>query len=135
EPMMLIVNYTPTYGSHITSSELCGTCHTVIIPTPSGEVVEQATFLEWRSSSYAPDRTCQSCHVPPIDNQGMPISTPVASCPEDLAPRRPAGRHEHVGGNAYMLRLIADAIEWPDAGIHATELMASAAPSEAHLRT
>lgn len=135
EPMMLIVNYTPTYGSHITSSELCATCHTVIIPTPSGEVVEQATFLEWRSSSYAPDRTCQSCHVPPVDNQGMAISTPVASFPEDLAPRNPVGRHELVGGNAYMLRLIADAIEWSGAGIAASELMASADRSEAHLRT
>ena len=134
-PMMLIVDYEPTYGAHIGSSGLCATCHTVIVPTPSGELVEQATFLEWRASSIAATKSCQSCHVSPTDEQGRAISTVVASFPDTLGTRTPVGRHEFVGGNSYMLSLLGDAAEWSGAGIPASEFMASAARDDAHLAT
>lgn len=134
-PMMLIVNYEPTYGAHINSSALCGSCHTVIVPTPAGEVVEQATYLEWRSSELAADRPCQTCHVPSVDDQDRAISTPIASFPASLAPRQPVGRHTFVGGNSYVLSLLADAIEWSGAGIPASEFTASAARDDEHLAT
>lgn len=134
-PMMLIVNYEPTYGAHVGSSALCGSCHTVILPTPSGEIVEQATYLEWRVSEYAADRPCQSCHVPPVDEQGRAISTAIASFPSSLGPRQPVGLHTFVGGNSYVLKLLADAAEWAGIGIDAAELTASAARDEAHLAT
>lgn len=134
-PMPLIVDFEPTYGAHISSSALCATCHTVILPTPSGEVVEQSTFLEWRASSYAQDRPCQSCHVPTVDEDGVAISTAVASFPESLGPRQPVGRHELVGGNSYMLRLLADATDWSSAGVDRAELLAAAERSEAHVAT
>lgn len=137
-PMMLIVDYEPTYGAQIASAGLCATCHTVIVPTPTGEVVEQATFLEWRSSSFASgtaSKTCQSCHVATVDRGGAAIQTAVSSFPEMLAPRSPVGRHEFVGGNSYLLRLLADATEWSGAGVTAAEFVASAERNDAHLAT
>lgn len=134
-PMELIVDYRPTGGAHITSAELCGSCHTVIVPGPSGDIVEQATYLEWRSSSFAATTPCQSCHVPTVDDLGRAIVTPVASFPDDLLPRPRVGRHTFVGANAYMLSLLADNADWVGAGVSADELRASAAASEAHLAT
>jgi hypothetical protein len=134
-PMMLIVDYEPTYSAHISSSALCATCHTVIVPSASGEVVEQATFLEWRSSSVAATQTCQTCHMPSVDTAGAAISTAIASFPATLGPRQPVSRHDLVGGNAYMLRVLADAVDWAGAGIDKSELEASAQRDEAHLAT
>jgi len=135
-PMMLIVNYTPTGGAHVGSAALCGSCHTVIVLTASGQVVEQATFLEWRSSTFATqNKPCQLCHVPVVDDQGVAISAPVAMVPAGLAPRTPVGKHVFVGGNSYILSLLADAVDWVGAGISRDELLASAARDEAHLAT
>lgn len=134
-PMQLIVDYTPALGSHITRSELCASCHTVIVPGPAGDIVEQATYLEWRSSSFATTKECQACHVPTVDDAGRTIATPISVFPETLGVRAPVGRHSFVGGNAYMLELMADAIDWVGAGIPADELRASAAQARAHLAT
>lgn len=135
-PMMLIVNYEPTQGTHVSGSALCGSCHTVILPGPSGEVVEQATFLEWRASEFATKgQPCQACHVPAIDDQGRAISTPIASFPASLGAREPVGRHMFVGGNSYVLNLLADAAEWAGAGIAASEFTAAAARDDEHLAT
>lgn len=135
-PMQLIVNYTPTLGDHIAKAELCATCHTVIVDAPAGQVVEQATYLEWRSSSFPADgKPCQACHVPASDDAGNPIDVPIAGFPAGLSPRMPFGKHVFVGGNSYVLQLLADAIDWSGAAIPASELKASAARDEAHLRT
>ena len=130
-PMMLIVNYTPTLGDHIESSALCATCHTVQI----GNILEQATFLEWRSSQYTPLQPCQSCHVPTVDDANHAISAPIASFPSGLGARSPFGKHVFVGGNSYVLSLLADAIDWSGATIPAAEVTASAARDDAHLQT
>jgi len=134
-PMQLIVDYTPALGSHITRSELCASCHTVIVPGPAGDIVEQATYLEWRSSTFVTTKECQACHVPSVDDAGRSIATPISVFPESLGVRAPVGRHSFVGGNAYMLELMADAIDWVGAGIPADELRASAARARAHLAT
>jgi hypothetical protein len=135
-PMQLIVDYEPTYGAHIAQSALCGSCHTVILPTPSGEIVEQATYLEWRASDFARQGTsCQVCHVATVDESGTAITAPVASFPSTLGPRQPVGRHVFVGGNSYMLRLLADAWEWSGAGVPPDELAAAAARTDAALAT
>ncbi len=93
-PMHLIVNYTPTYGNHIGASALCATCHTVIVPTASGSVVEQATYLEWRSSSFRDTKPCQTCHVAVTDAVGTPIATArtIAFCLPGSRRRRSTGR-------------------------------------------
>lgn len=130
ELMSLIANFTPTFGAHIQKSELCATCHTVIV----GDVVEQATYLEWRSSSYEATKECQACHVPTVDASGNNITTQVAGL-DGLPSRTPVGRHLFVGGNAYMLELMADAIDWVGAGMPAEELRAAAQRSIEHLES
>src|SRR5438128_8522089 len=45
-----------------------------------GDIVEQATFLEWRGSSFAGTRTCQDCHQPAIAND-TPFSTRPPTSP------------------------------------------------------
>jgi hypothetical protein len=137
-PMQMFVRYTPTYGPHVGDSALCGTCHTVIVPAAAGgEVVEQATYLEWRSSVYAqaPAVACASCHLPTRDEDGAAIATRIARYPDTLAARAPVGRHLLVGGNRYMLELLAGATDWLGAGVSADELRAAAARTEAFLAT
>lgn len=135
-PMMLMVNYTPTSGPHITRSELCAVCHTVIVPTANGSIMEQATYLEWRSSTASVmNIQCQSCHVPTVDSTGAAISTQAAGYPADLNPRKPIGKHVFVGGNSYVLSLIQDALAWSGAGLSADELAASVTRDQLHLTT
>jgi hypothetical protein len=133
--MQLIVNFTPTAGTHIAESSLCGSCHTVILPGSSGEVVEQATFLEWRSSRSATlGQPCQSCHVPTLDEAGAPLTVlAISGTPANLGARTPFGRHTFVGGNSYVLRLLADAPDWSNANVSSSELLGSAARDDAHL--
>jgi hypothetical protein len=135
DPMRMFVDYTPTAGDHVATAALCATCHTVILRPGAGEVVEQATFLEWRSSSVAATKPCQACHVPAEDDDGVRISTPISKFPATLSPRSPVGRHLFVGGNAYMLRLIASAEPWAQTGLAPAELEEAAVAAEAHLAT
>ncbi|MFT3692368.1 MAG: hypothetical protein QM831_04455 [Kofleriaceae bacterium] len=129
-PMMLFVKYTPTYGTHVMQAELCGTCHTVIV----GSIVEQGTYLEWRSSSFmANDTPCQSCHVSRNDTNGTPTTTLIANT--GATNPRPIGRHGFVGGNTYIFQLFADALAWANPGITADDLAAAEARDRAHLAT
>ncbi|GIW09496.1 MAG: hypothetical protein KatS3mg061_0553 [Dehalococcoidia bacterium] len=85
-PMEQALGITPRGGAQISSSALCGSCHTVIIPQvptsyqgdPTRDPTiryeyEQTTYLEWRNSAYQNEvepynprtvRTCQDCHMP-----------------------------------------------------------------------
>ena len=85
-PMQQALGITPKFGAQVSSSALCGSCHTVILPkVPTGYQgdpatdptieyeVEQATYLEWRNSAYqnelepidpATAQSCQGCHMP-----------------------------------------------------------------------
>ena len=82
KPMRQSLGITPRPAKHIQQSELCGSCHTVLLPKLpldedyTGEnpfadksIVghEQTTFLEWRNSAYdysgASPKTCQDCHM------------------------------------------------------------------------
>lgn len=136
QPMEFFLGYTPVQSEHIARSSLCATCHTVITPAPGGgEFVEQATFLEWENSSHAASTSCGGCHLPSVDASGAPITTPIATYPEDLAPRSRYGVHSFVGANAYMLALLGDNIEWTGSTVPASELHAAAERSKAHLAT
>lgn len=99
-------DYQPTEAAHVRQSELCATCHTLITKArgPKGEVIgelpEQVVFLEWQHSAYVKDRrTCQSCHMPVVEED-----TPIVSVLG--APRKGFARHTFVGGNFFMLRLL-----------------------------
>jgi hypothetical protein len=98
-PMEQALGITPKAGEHIRSSELCGSCHTVVLPKLSlgkpyagadpysdstvGLVHEQTTYLEWLNSGYARDpegpETCQSCHMPSELDDDRPLSFRIAN--------------------------------------------------------
>jgi len=94
----------PTKSDHMSQSEVCATCHTLITEAfgPSGEVVgslpEQVPYLEWRHSAFAKEASCQSCHMPKVKD------APIASV---LGERRDTlSRHTFLGGNFFMLRML-----------------------------
>jgi hypothetical protein len=145
QPMRFFLNYTPVESDHILSSELCATCHTVIVEPldaagqPRGfELTEQATYFEWQNSSYADAQSelatgCAACHLPTTDEDGAPIVAEIATTGAVL-PRDPFGRHLFVGGGAYLSRLLDANRDWAGITLDPSELAATAAASEIHLR-
>jgi hypothetical protein len=103
--MHSVTGFTPTEGLHVRESELCATCHTLYTTArgPNGDQIgrlpEQMPFLEWQHSSYAKERSCQSCHMPPVD-QASPIASVLAQ------PRDGMSRHTFYGGNFFLLRML-----------------------------
>jgi hypothetical protein len=119
-PMRMHTGRMPTQADHILDSALCGTCHTVITPTLSadgqtvGRFLEQATYLEWRDSSYPrSNKSCQSCHLAPQkDAKGDPARMYIAPTPHGgffppTRPRTPFGLHTFGGANVQGLGLMA----------------------------
>ena len=95
----------PVKADHLKQSELCATCHTLYTQAfgPKGEVTgelpEQVPYQEWLHSAFAKERSCQSCHMPPVEN------TPIASVLGESRDRR-LDRHTFLGGNFFMLRML-----------------------------
>lgn len=110
-PMQFFDGFTPSYGAHIDTAGLCGACHTLITNThdlagnpTGGHFIEQATYHEWKNSTYSVvNKTCQSCHIPRIDE---PID--LATNYPFLSGKQPFGKHHLIGGNAFMLKLMKD---------------------------
>ena len=115
--------YTPQFGSQMTSSAHCASCHTlytttldVETDTPTGaEFLEQGPFLEWQNSVYASGASeaqqCQDCHMP--DPEPGIYNTRIAVRPNGTVntqwpERSPFFTHSMVGGNSHMLELLRD---------------------------
>ena len=106
-PMRNALGMVPEHGKAMTSSEVCGSCHTVHLPIlREGRVIghsyEQATYAEWLFSAYrsgtgitgenrtAPlphgpgeqAQSCQDCHMPETDARGRKTASKVASIQE-----------------------------------------------------
>jgi hypothetical protein len=77
KPMEHAIGSTPLVADQITGSDLCGSCHNILLPVldtagnprkPMGASYEQTTHLEWVNSDFAPGRanfrSCQDCHMP-----------------------------------------------------------------------
>lgn len=74
KPMQNALGVTPMFGEQIKSSDLCGSCHNVLLPifdnqgTKLGASYEQTTHLEWLNSDTGRPgdefRSCQDCHMP-----------------------------------------------------------------------
>jgi cytochrome c551/c552 len=112
--------FQPEKGDHIQSSEVCATCHTLFTHTLDadgeviGELPEQVPYLEWKHSSFADVRSCQSCHMPVIEGE-MAISSVLG------IPREEVSRHVFRGGNILMPRIL---------NAHRQELAVQALPQE-----
>ena len=123
-PMQDLVGIIPVYGEHINDAGLCAGCHSLITNSVdlTGEFtgqtfVEQATYHEWLNSTYAEGanaETCQGCHMPRIDDEVV-----ISANYPFLNPRTPIGKHELVGSNAFMLKLLKQ--NRTELGILATE--------------
>jgi hypothetical protein len=96
---------TPTEASHVRESALCATCHTLFTQAFDGQgrvvgrLAEQVPYLEWRHSAFRSERSCQSCHMPPV-KEPTRVSSVLGEPREDM------GRHTFLGGNFFMLRLL-----------------------------
>jgi len=111
-PMTSFVGFSPIYSEHMNNSEVCASCHTLITETVGldgqfngNEFVEQATYHEWVNSSYNSNGKsavqCQGCHMERVDDPVVITSNPI-----NIPPRSPFYRHDIVGGNTFMLKLM-----------------------------
>jgi cytochrome c551/c552 len=97
--------FVPEQGDQIRDSALCGSCHTLKTKAlgPGGKEIgslpEQMPYQEWLHSDYREKRTCQSCHMPVVQ-EAVPITTLFGS------PRVGMHRHEFIGANFFMQRLL-----------------------------
>lgn len=103
--MRSVTGFQPTQATHLQQSELCATCHTLYTHPldangrPIGEFPEQVPYQEWLHSEFRETQSCQSCHMPVIDEP-----TPIASVLGE--PRAGVSRHDFRGANVLMLRLL-----------------------------
>ncbi|MCI0472571.1 MAG: hypothetical protein L0Y76_03210, partial [Ignavibacteria bacterium] len=107
-PMGNHENYKPVYGEHVSKSEFCATCHTVITPKVTeneeinGVFYEQSAYLEWKNSGYPESGiNCQSCHMPAVED-GIDIASRP---PHDTTKRSPFAFHQFVGGNTTLQKI------------------------------
>lgn len=97
--------YVPVQSLHISSSELCATCHTLYTPyvdatgAVAGEFPEQVPYLEWFYSSYRRTSACVDCHMPAAEG-GVSIAS------SSVNPRSPFARHVSPGTNPYILKML-----------------------------
>ncbi len=97
--------FEPTEGKHIRASELCATCHTLLTKALNaqgeiiGELPEQVPYQEWLHSDYKDKQSCQSCHMPVVEQQ-VPITRVFGE------PREGVSRHTFVGGNFFLQRIL-----------------------------
>jgi hypothetical protein len=97
--------FRPTEGTHMQSSELCATCHTLYTQAldDAGEVIgrlpEQVPYLEWQHSEFRQTKSCQQCHMPVV-NEPVRVSSTLGE------PRNDVSRHTFRGANFWMLRVL-----------------------------
>ncbi len=93
--------FVPTESRHIRASEVCATCHTLLTRAigPAGKVSsefpEQVPYLEWLHSAHRGQRSCQSCHMPAVQDK-------VAIASVQGALRTAVARHAFLGGNFFV---------------------------------
>ena len=97
--------FRPIVASHIHESALCASCHTLYTKSlsPDGKEIgvfpEQMPFLEWQHSDYPQKNSCQSCHMPQVEE-----SAPIAAVLGE--PRQGMRQHTFVGANFFILSML-----------------------------
>lgn len=133
QPMTQHAAFTPEHAPHVQQSALCATCHTLhaghafhrALPG-KGDAAgsdangagtqtpfpEQTPYLEWRNSDFttetpgaASPKSCQQCHM--ADLGTMRIARNPAGRDFLIPARSPYRSHAIVGGNAFVLDLLA----------------------------
>ena len=112
--------YLPQHGDQVRDSGLCGSCHTLYTEALGqhgeklGKFPEQMPFKEWQHSDYESKETCQSCHMPVV-NEAVAVTA--------LYGQKRLGMHRHVfvGANFVMEEMLQD---------HRDELGVEALPQE-----
>ena len=103
--MQSATGFVPTEATHLQSSEMCATCHTLITNALGanhevvGRLPEQMPYLEWQHSSYRDTMSCQTCHMPVV-TEPTPITGVLGQ------PRDGVSRHVFRGGNFFMMRVL-----------------------------
>ena len=104
-PMQNAIGVDPQFASHVQSSLLCSSCHTIFLPVydKNGNQQsdehgapkvshEQTTFLEWVNSSFADNgptpQSCQDCHMP-RQYKGQPLAFNIANIEDNTFPPEP----------------------------------------------
>lgn len=95
KPMEHALGVTPLLAEQIRSSELCSSCHNILLPVfdNAGKLVkasyEQTTHLEWINSDFAPGRanfrSCQDCHMP-TQFKGQELAFQIANIESSAFP-------------------------------------------------
>ena len=112
--------FVPQNGDQVRDAAFCGTCHTLITEAlgPKGEPIgrfpEQMPYKEWLHSDYQSKSTCQSCHMPEVQ-EAVPVTALYGQ------PRDGMHRHVFIGGNFLMERILNE---------HRDELSVKAQPQE-----
>ena len=98
-------SFEPAQAPHVRDSALCASCHTLTTQALGnagsvlGTLHEQAPYQEWQNSAYAQERSCQSCHMPSV-NEPVAISRVLGE------PRTGAARHVFVAANFLMQKIL-----------------------------
>ena len=115
-PMQNNVSFTPQHGSHMSTPEMCATCHDLKTPfvdaagnpastTPESEFPEQMVYSEWRNSAYktggSQEKTCQACHMPKVSGNVL-----ISTRPMNLAARPDFSQHTFLGANTTMMDIL-----------------------------
>lgn len=102
--MQSSARFVPQQATHIQSSELCASCHTLYTHAFDekgdviGEFPEQVPYLEWKHSDYYQNRNCQSCHMPVVEGK-VHITSVLGQDRENVS------RHVFRGGNFFMPKI------------------------------
>ncbi len=97
--------FQPNQRKHIQDSEVCASCHTLFTKPGSATgrdlplFPEQMPYLEWLESDYREKQSCQSCHMPLVDE-------PVRITSVLGVPREGLRRHQFVASNFFMQRML-----------------------------
>lgn len=124
--------FVPNQSTHVQQSELCATCHTLtthsLATGANGATLpEQMPYQEWRHSEYRETRSCQSCHMPVIEEE-IPLAQILGQ------PRAGVSRHTFLGGNFFMMRVLNR--YRGELGVRATptEMLNAISRTERHLK-
>ncbi len=126
--------FLPEESAHIRDAALCAGCHT-LITTPLGpdgkqlgQFPEQVPYQEWQHSSYYNKRTCQDCHMPPVNG-----ATPITALYGQL--RDGARHHYFIGGNFFLQSLLDEHRDDLKTVARTQDLVAAAARTREFLGT